>query len=209
MKTMKIALSVIVCGSLLASCDMDGSNDPMADKNQNVFEDDNTIADRGDDGLMDMKDERPFIDWDDDGNGLLSAEEFKDGFGNDDIFNDLDANNDGLIDNNEFGDGMFDRLDTDGDGLLSDNELTDRNTIFDDEPGANLADWDMDGNKEVDRKEFKQLFKGDEDNFSKWDDDNNDKLNPDEVADGAFDNMDDNNDGSISKEEFKDYFAVR
>ena len=77
-----------------------------------------------------------FSDWDADGNGALSQEEWNTGWENEGAFDTWDSDDDGLLSQNEFetgiGDGEafadnddfgYDLWDTDGDGLLDSDEV--------------------------------------------------------------------------------------
>lgn len=57
--------------------------------------------------------------WDLDANGRLDMNEFKTGFSSFNYFTDWDMDNDGLIRDREYTDGVFDLWDVDGDGVLA------------------------------------------------------------------------------------------
>ncbi len=71
-----------------------------------------------------------FSEWDSDGDGAISEEEFNTGFGENEAFNTWDANDDGGLDETEFGTGFGDRevgefseWDESGDGLVDNEEF--------------------------------------------------------------------------------------
>lgn len=163
---------------------------------------DNRMED-GHDGMMKTDNEgmserdRLFSDWDADRNDGISREEFDRSY-RDESFDAWDANRDGILDDNEYRDGLFGLYDRDRSGRLNDDE---RNTIWDDKPGADIADWDRDGNKEMDREEFRQIFSMKND-FKDWDENGDGKLDKTEYTKRMYRRMDANNDGIISKQEF-------
>lgn len=63
--------------------------------------------------------------WDVDGDGLIVAHEFMDGFGDWGTFAELDADGDGGITEDELGQAIFERYDEDGNGLIAEPELAD------------------------------------------------------------------------------------
>ena len=71
-----------------------------------------------------------FSEWDGDGDGAISKEEFNTGFGENEAFSNWDANGDGALDETELGTGFGDReagefseWDQNADGLANDEEF--------------------------------------------------------------------------------------
>lgn len=67
----------------------------------------------------------PAADWDTDGNGVLSQEEFGQGFRNEGVFNKWDEDGDGMLSEDEFTSGVFIDYDRDGSGELDESEYGD------------------------------------------------------------------------------------
>lgn len=63
--------------------------------------------------------------WDEDGNDVLTIEEFRSGLGRLDLFDEWDLNDDGLVKEAEFAAGIFDRWDRNRNKLLSRDEYFD------------------------------------------------------------------------------------
>ncbi len=170
---------------LFASCNIDGNDDKPS-----------YIKPNGEIRVKDESDSR-FAKLDADQDEGITQAEF-DAVFEDETFDDWDVNGDKLLDFEEFRDGVFDLHDEDHNSSLTESE---RNTIFDDKPGADIADWDRDGNEEMDREEFRQIFSM-KTKFSDWDENENGNLDKHEYNRRMYRMMDKNDDGIISRTEF-------
>lgn len=77
-------------------------------------------------------------EWDADADGLLSEEEFRDGFDEAGVFEEWDEDGDGLLAAEEFEAGLFGGYDDDADGLVGEAEIGD---VGDDLGEAGLFDF--------------------------------------------------------------------
>lgn len=62
-------------------------------------------------------------EWDEDGDGVLTEEEFEQGWGETEVFGDWDTDGDGILTEGEYRAGVFNTYDADGDGELDEEEL--------------------------------------------------------------------------------------
>lgn len=61
------------------------------------------------------------MEWDGNADGMIDADEFTEGFGGG-MFDDYDADGDGMVSRDEYGAGVFRTYDEDGDGMWSQTE---------------------------------------------------------------------------------------
>lgn len=71
-----------------------------------------------------------FGTFDTDDDGIIDNNEWGAGFGDTEWFDTYDADNDGFVDNDELNDGVFNDWDTDNDGFLDRNEYSDNSGFF-------------------------------------------------------------------------------
>ncbi|WP_162052226.1 EF-hand domain-containing protein [Pontibacter pamirensis] len=69
-------------------------------------------------------------EWDTTGDGFLDNNEFGTGFADSGWFNNWDLDNDSMLGEREFTDGLFGQWDSNADGILDDNEFGYYNTYF-------------------------------------------------------------------------------
>lgn len=66
-----------------------------------------------------------FQEWDTDTNQELSQDEWTQGFGETGIFDDWDANDDGMLEEDEFHEGVYSAYDQNDDDILDEDEFAD------------------------------------------------------------------------------------
>lgn len=98
--------------------------------------------------------------WDADGDGILTAEEFRAGARDAGVFDQWDEDGDGRLTADEFGAALFVRFDEDDDGDLTVPEWEDGIDRWYGERTADFdfSDWDLDEDGVLDRGEFVQAF---------------------------------------------------
>nr|WP_297457765.1 hypothetical protein [uncultured Halomonas sp.] len=69
--------------------------------------------------------EQNYSDWDTDGNDGISYEEWNAGFDHESVFEEWDADGNGTLDNDEYGQGVYDAYDDNGDGVIDEPEFGD------------------------------------------------------------------------------------
>lgn len=160
------------------------------------------------------------MDWDGDADGVLSVEEFREGFAARVSLADWDADGDGLLSEDEFGGGIYSRYDLDATDAIEDAEYTRLEGDFigggvwstaaapdvpDEEAVAvaSLEPWDIDGDGVILRNEFLDGFR-DWGTFGEFDVDADGGITEGEFADAVFARYDDNLDGIIEEPELTD-----
>ena len=66
--------------------------------------------------------ENGFGEWDADGSGDISSEEFDTGFDDEGLYSDWDSDGDGALSEDEYGEGVYSSYDEDEDGAWSEEE---------------------------------------------------------------------------------------
>ncbi|MFC0202578.1 EF-hand domain-containing protein [Paracoccus rhizosphaerae] len=147
-------------------------------------------------------------DWDVDGDSMLSAEEFADGFRERAIFSNWDQDSDGLISDNEFTGGVYNSYDLDDSDGLDEAEY---GVVDDGAPGywnagvtsADYEAWDIDGDGVVLSNEFADGF-SEVGLLGEWDVDRDGALNEEEFTTGVYDRYDEDDTGIIEEPELTD-----
>lgn len=120
-------------------------------------------------------------------------------------YNDVDANNNGILDSQEFPRFVYSRWDVNGDGFISSDEWQ-ANTVRwypqNYSEYKTYSHWDTDHNGRLDADEFGTVVTTTK-LYDTWDVDNNQSLSGDEFAQSVFGIYDANGDGVISREEWK------
>lgn len=146
--------------------------------------------------------------WDADSDGMLSAEEFAEGFRERAIFSNWDQDSDGLISENEFNGGVYNSYDLDDSDSLDEAEY---DTVDAGAPGYWNTDatvesyqaWDVDGDGVVLSNEFSDGF-SEVGLLGEWDVDQDGALNEEEFTTGVYDRYDEDNTGIIEEPELTD-----
>lgn len=89
-------------------------------------------------GTVAYAEENGWSNWDTDGSGDLSSEEWDAGFNDEGVYSEWDENGDGALTEQEFGEGVFNSYDKDGDGTWNEEEY---NTFSDD--AGDEGFWDV------------------------------------------------------------------
>lgn len=115
-----------------------------------------------------------------------------------------DANNNGILDSQEFPTYVYHRWDRDGDGFLSDDEWTRSSPRwYGAEPRYKThTAWDKNGDGRLDATEFDVVI-NESKLYSAWDADANTIIEGDEYAAATFRLYDENDDGQLSLQEWK------
>ena len=97
-----------------------------------------------------------FSDWDQDGNLELTEREFVGGATELDMFGMWDADDDDLLDEDEFYGGLYDTWDLDADGMIGEDEFSQAaDRWLADMDIAGFGDWDEDGDGLLNEEEFR------------------------------------------------------
>merc|ERR1711976_496309 len=138
-------------------------------------------------------------DWDTDGDTMLSAEEFAEGFRERAIFSGWDQNRDNLLSEDEFSGGVYSTYDRDAnDGL----DETEYGLVDEGAPGywnrevaaEGYQAWDIDGDGVILSNEFADGF-GEVGLLGEWDVDRDGSLNEEEFTNGVFERYDEDGTG--------------
>ena len=117
-----------------------------------------------------------------------------------------DANNNGIIEPNEFATYVTKYYDTDNDGYIEASEWDSYSTrvkaAYDVEMEG-YAYWDKDKDDQLDSSELETLVSK-TNLYTQWDVDSNGEISASEFAAGTFKAYDDDNDGMINMSEWKD-----
>lgn len=117
-----------------------------------------------------------------------------------------DSNKNGFIEPEEFTTYFYSRSDADGDGYMGDEEwqMTTSQLYrpYKDLDYNKYTYWDQDKDGRLDNNEVKTLVEK-TGLYEKWDANHDKKVDNDEFARGTFVAYDDNNDGALSMEEWK------
>lgn len=65
-----------------------------------------------------------YSEWDTDGDGAISQEEWSTGFGEAGVYDGWDANDDGVLDEDEFNEGVFSAYDANDDDMIDEQEFS-------------------------------------------------------------------------------------
>ncbi len=125
-------------------------------------------------------------------------------------YTDFDANNNGIIDSAEFPKFVYNRWDRNRDGFVTDDEWklsTVRWYPNDSIPGpyTTYKAWDIDGDGRIDQKEFDAAV-GTTKLYSSFDANSDSTIGEQEYADSTFRIYDSNNDGQISRDEWRNAY---
>ncbi len=118
---------------------------------------------------------------------------------------DRDANNNGILDSNEFTTFVWNRWDRNGDGFLSDDEWQVSAPRWygpSNETYKTYTAWDKDGNGRIDPDEFGAVVTTTK-LYDTWDTNTDATIEGDEYASATFRLYDMNNDGVLSIDEWK------
>ena len=145
--------------------------------------------------------------WDTDGNGTLSQDEWSSALREQGLFGEFDTDGNGTVSEEEFATGLFGRFDDNGDSALSQEEW---DTGFDQWFGeeaveASWDEWNADGDDTLNQDEFVSSFLG----TSLFEDfaeaagveDPSAGVGEDDFLFGLFDWFDEDDDDSVSEEE--------
>lgn len=147
-------------------------------------------------------------EWDVDGDTMLSAEEFAEGFRERAIFSSWDRDGDALISDTEFAEGVYGTYDGDVSGDLDETEYG----VIDDGAGGywnrdetvgDFEAWDIDGDGVVLSNEFSDGW-GEVGMLGEWDVDRDGALNEDEFTTGVYGQYDADGTGIIEEPELTD-----
>ena len=127
-------------------------------------------------------------------------ERFGESFASSGRFGGWDANDDNLLDENEFYGGYYDTWDVNDDNVLDEDEWNNASRDFGME-GQNWADWDVNRDNRLDENEFRTgAARGNY--YNDWDRDGDRMLNEREYSDGIFGLWDNDRDNAITNDDY-------
>ena len=140
--------------------------------------------------------------WDTDASGTISETEFDERFRGAGLFDDWDADGDGLVGSSELAEGLYGFWDANGDADLSVEEWDSGVDFWFGEDEVNLAasEWDADGDGIISEFEFADAL-GETGLLARLDSDDDDLLDEIELSSGLFGFADGDDDGAIPAEE--------
>ena len=120
-------------------------------------------------------------------------------------YNDSDANNNGILDSNEFGTYVYNRWDRNGDGFITDDEWQVSTTRW--YPAGTTVyktypDWDANNDGHIDSTEFGTVVTTTK-LYETWDVDSDNTIEGEEYAKSSFRVLDENDDGSLTLKEYQ------
>jgi hypothetical protein len=148
-----------------------------------------------------------YRDWDDNQDNMIDNNEFSNTFGETGYYSGIDADDDGVLNDEEFYTSYYDAWDTDDDGILNEDEWalgTDSylNMGGNDEYGV-FSDWDLDTDSQVNQDEFQTGMES-LSYYDEWDANSDSYLSESEVAEGYFSYWDMDGDGYVDEVEYND-----
>ena len=144
-----------------------------------------------------------FLGWDTNRDGEINEAEYESGFEDDEIFEKWDANGDGFIDGDEFGNRLYDISDMNSDDRLTVSEFDNAiDTIFGEETvNLSIPRWDANGDNIISRDEFVQTASNSE-LYPLFDKNRSGVIESDELGDSLFRIADRDGDGALDEDEF-------
>lgn len=148
-----------------------------------------------------MAEEPTIADWDQNGDQALDRQEFGSWAQEEESFDDF-VGDDGIVDFEAIQEDLHSALDVDGDGTVGEGDWdAAMQDLFGDDPFGEWADWDVDGDAELDTEEFRQ---GAEQHGlqERMDEDDDGSVTQQEVEGFFFDLFDANDDESVDMTEW-------
>lgn len=120
-------------------------------------------------------------------------------------YNDTDANNNGILDSQEFPRFVYNSWDLDGDGFIEDSEWNSNTALW--YPAGyteykTYSAWDKDNNGRLDPDEFGTVVTTTK-LYDTWDADHDAQIDEDEYTAARFGVYDTNDDGALNMQEWK------
>lgn len=141
-----------------------------------------------------------FTSFDGNSDGMLDQDEFNGAF--ETTMGEWDNDGDELLSDDEFYDNTFGSIDLNDDESITETEWNEGDTnIFGDHTDEDFATFDSDGDGIINNDEWKEGF-GNSNWFNSYDGDQDGFLNNDEFNNGLFNDWDDNLDGMLDETEF-------
>ena len=142
-----------------------------------------------------------FDRWDVNNDEYLDETEFRTIYSEGAFYDDWDADDDGLLSDNELNEGIFNTYDADNDGILNNEEYDAWNTAWGGDYDYYDA-WDVNNDDVLDYDEYYAGI-GEAGVYNDWDVDNDGLFSEDEVYDGLYTTWDADADGRIANEEYE------
>lgn len=145
----------------------------------------------------------PLQAWDTDASGVLDEAEFRRGVREAGLLEKWDEDGDELLGPDELAEGLYDAWDADDDGALSVSEWDTAVDLWFGESDVDLAveAWDDDGNGAISPAEFEVALE-ETALFARFDEDEDDLLAVEELADGIFDVADADDELGVDEDEW-------
>ncbi|CAN5294743.1 hypothetical protein BH09BAC1_BH09BAC1_28090 [soil metagenome] len=150
-----------------------------------------------------------FSSWDADRNSSISITELGTGLDNDGLFNQWDVDGNGFISPNEYHAGVYARWDANGNGIISNDEWGNRNSVWDTQSDRNMSmnGWTNNSNTDMTPDQFNANF-GTNSNFRIWDANLDNQLDRNEFNTGVYRTLDRDRDGTVDDIEFGGYYMT-
>ncbi|GHA55001.1 EF-hand domain-containing protein [Pontibacter akesuensis] len=132
-------------------------------------------------------------------------ENFNSNFTSTQRFGGWDANDDNMLDENEFNDSFFSTWDENDDNMLDENEWRTSANNFGME-NQNWQDWDTNRDNNLDQNEFRTGM-GKSNFRTEWDRNQDNMIDEREYSDGIFGQWDANNDNMLDDNEYNENYT--
>lgn len=205
---LKTVAGLLTAGVLLfgaASCGNERGNEENATEVENGVE----VEDEGlgYEGMEDNQEvnnlavEDEWNEWDANDDNQWDENEFETVANEAGLYEGWDADNNGMYEENEVYEGVFNSYDENGDNMLGEDEFNTWNTAWGGEYDNEWSEWDANDDNMLDYNEY-EAGVGEAGVFNKWDTDNDGAYSEDELNSGLYGTWDMNDDGYLNEEEY-------
>jgi Ca2+-binding EF-hand superfamily protein len=145
--------------------------------------------------------------WDANQDDLVDEEEFYSGITATGYHASIDLNSDGNVSDQEFVEGFYTAWDTDGDGVIDQAEWNNKlPEVGGDSPLGGFRDYDADRDQALTYEEFRRNF-SDTEFFQEMDEDGDGSLDDEDLSSAMFFLWDHDGDGYVESAEFEEWYG--
>lgn len=148
-------------------------------------------------------DEDSFKAWDSNADEKWDKHEFENGFSESKLFDEWDVNKDKVFSDEELNFGIYNTWDTDDDGFINEEEYGLANTSWEDDLGNNFEAWDANKDNQLDNNEFNNGIVETK-LYERWDLNRDGMKDNNELNTGLYESWDDNDNGYLEFDEYKE-----